>query len=128
MQKILDCIVRFSFSFMLIFFGLNQFLHFLPDPSYPAEAQAIIEAFQRSGYILYAVGILQLIVGGMLLIDRWVPFGVLLFAPILINVLLFHLRADVAGLPKVLPTFLLYVYFIFKYRSRFISVFINLLV
>lgn len=128
MQKILDCIVRFSFSFMLIFFGLNQFLHFLPDPSYSAEAQAIIEAFQRSGYILYAVGILQLIVGGMLLIDRWVPFGMLLFAPILINVLLFHLRADVAGLPKVLPTFLLYVYFIFKYRSRFIFVFINLLV
>ena len=126
MQRIIDFIARFSFSFVLILFGLNQFFHFLPNPDYPAKAQELISAFQHSGYIFYTVGTVQITLGIMLLINKYIPLGLLLFAPILVNVLLFHLCVDIAGLPKVLPTLLLYSFFVFRYKSHLIPVLKNL--
>src|SRR5690606_297742 len=123
MQRIIHITARFSFSFVLILFGLNQFLHFLPDSTYPDEAQALVHAFQHSGYIFYAVGTVQMVLGIMLLTNRCIPLGLLFFAPILVNVLLFHICVDIAGFPKVLPTLLLYTYFIFRYKSLFTSLF-----
>lgn len=119
MQRIIHIIARFSFSFILIFFGLNQFLHFLPHHGFPPEAQALFDAFQNAGYILNAVGFVQILLGITLLFNRYVPLALMLFAPILVNVLLFHLCVDIGGLPKVVPTLLLYSYFVFKYRNLF---------
>lgn len=123
MERIIHITARFSFSFVLIFFGLNQFFHFMPNPNYPTEAQNLIDAFQHSGYIFYTVGTTQIVLGITLLINKYIPLGLLLFAPILVNVLLFHLCVDIAGLSKVLPTLLLYTYFIFRHKSLFISIF-----
>lgn len=119
MQRVIHVIARFSFSFILIFFGLNQFLHFLPHQGFPPDAQALFDAFQNAGYILNAVGFLQILLGIALLFNRYVPLALVLFAPILVNVVLFHLCVDIGGLPKVLPTLFLYVYFLFEHRSIF---------
>ncbi len=69
MQRIIHITARVSFSFVLILFGLNQFFDFLPHPDYPAEAQALVNAFQHSGYIFYAVGTVQMALGMTLLIN-----------------------------------------------------------
>lgn len=122
MERIIHITARFSFSFILIFFGLNQFFHFLPDPNYPTEAQNLMDAFQHSGYIFYTVGTTQIALGITLLINKYIPLGLLLFAPILVNVLLFHLCADIEGLSKVLPILLLYAYSIFRHKLLFISI------
>lgn len=126
MQKVINIIARFSFSFVLIFFGSNQFFHFLSNPSYPAKAQELISAFHNSGYIFYAVGAAQILLGITMLINKYIPLGLLLFAPILVNVLLFHLCLDIAGSAKTLPTLLLYFYFVFKYKSHFVLLFKSL--
>lgn len=126
MQEIIHITVRVSFSFVLILFGLNHFFYFLPDPGYGAEAQALVRAFRNSGYIFYAVGAVQIAFGITLLINQYIPLGLLLFTPILVNVLLFHLCVDIVGLPKTLPILLLYTYYIFRYKSLFSSLFKSL--
>src|SRR5690606_32931681 len=93
-NKILYTIFRFGFCAMLLFFGVNQFFHFLPEHVYPKDAQALITAFSNAGYIFSAVGALQLLLGITLLFNKNIPLGLLLFAPILANIILFHLALD----------------------------------
>ena len=119
MQRIIHIVARFSFSFILLFFGLNQFLHFLPSHHFPPEAQALFNAFHQAGYILHAVGFVQILLGIVLFFNKYVPIGLVLFAPILVNVILFHVCVDIGGIPKALPTLLLYAYFVFKHRNLF---------
>jgi len=116
-------VLRFGFSFLLLFFGFNQFLHFLPPEHFPTNAQLLYEAFLGSGYILSTVGVVQIILGLSLLFNSYVALALLLFFPILVNVILFHLCLDIAGYPKVIPTLVLYTYFVVWYRQTFSTMF-----
>jgi len=123
MQSNIYHLLRFSFSLILLFFGCNQFLHFLPAEHFPTQAQVLYDAFVETGYILNAVGIVQVILGLSLLFNAYIPLTLLLFFPILLNVILFHLCLDIAGFPKVIPTLVLYTYFIVWYRQTFSTMF-----
>ena len=123
MGKLINIIARFTFGTILIVFGLNQFFHFIRLDNYSTEALYLIQAFQQSNYILYSVGIIQIILGIALFINKRILLGLILFAPILLNILLFHFFNDLFGLIKVLPTFLLYSYFVFYYRKVIKNIF-----
>lgn len=119
MQRSIYHILRYIFSFILLFFGFNQLLLFLPPEHFPTQGQLLYEAFLGSGYILRAVGVVQIILGISLLFNAYVALALLLYFPILVNVLLFHLCLDLVGFPKVIPTLVLYCYFVFFYREPF---------
>jgi hypothetical protein len=52
--------------------------------------------------VLKVVGILEVIIGLMLVLKKWVAFALILLAPISINILLFHLFLDLPGLSVAL--------------------------
>jgi uncharacterized membrane protein YphA (DoxX/SURF4 family) len=76
---------------MLIVFGSNNFLHFLQPIG---EFRSSLGA---AAYILPVVGVLEVFIGILLLLKRWVPFAAILLAPISINILLFHLFLEIPG-------------------------------
>jgi hypothetical protein len=80
--------------------GLNGFLNFLPQPSVPlpAGALAFSVALARTGYMLPLVSGTQALSGALLLANRFVPLGLALLAPIIVNILAFHLFL-MPGLP-----------------------------
>ena len=82
-------IVRIVLGIILVVFGSNKFLHFLPLAP-PPELKNI-------EYILPVVGLLEVFIGVMLLLKKWVAFVLILLAPISINILLFHLLLDIPG-------------------------------
>jgi hypothetical protein len=87
---------------LFVVFGSNIFLHFIPMPPFPATlAGDFSKALMESHYV-YVVGFLQVAGGLLLLIGRYVPLGLTLLGPVIVNILLFHIFLDRAGLPMAL--------------------------
>jgi len=71
-MKVLTIVARILLGLIFVVFGLNAFLHFIPMPPPPQNlAGDYVRVFVASGYI-YAVAILQIVCGLLLLIGRFV--------------------------------------------------------
>ncbi|NGX82875.1 DoxX family membrane protein [Aequorivita sp. KMM 9714] len=112
-------IIRTILGLGLLFFGLSKLFHFsfLPTHIYTDDAARFIDSLSDSGYIMYVVGVFEVAIGLMLVIGKWVPFALLLLAPISVNILLFHLFLDTPGLLIAIIVILLNVILIYKYWS-----------
>jgi uncharacterized membrane protein YphA (DoxX/SURF4 family) len=86
----------------LVFFlsGLDGFLHFIPQPTElpPEGAMSLGMALMKSGYMFPLIKGTEVIAGLLLLSNRWVPLALTLLAPVLVNILAFHLFLAPAGL------------------------------
>src|SRR5712691_6540428 len=116
-------IARVLLGLIFAVFGSNAFLHLIPMPPMQGQAGAFIGALISSGYI-YAIALLQ-VVGGLLLLiaARFVPLGLTLLGPVIVNIVLYHLFLEpsglaMAGLISILALFLLWVY-----RYKFPAIF-----
>src|SRR5438046_3349846 len=96
-MKITNVIVRFLLGLIFLTFGLNGFLHFLPMSSPSGTAGQFIGALFVSHYLV-AVFLLQIIPAVLLLLNRYVPLALTLLAPIIVNILLFHMLMAPSGL------------------------------
>src|SRR6266568_1417069 len=103
--------------------GLNGLLHFLPEPSVvlPEGATAFANALVKTGYMLPLIFGTQLIVGALMLVNRFVPLALALIAPFLVNALAFHLFLEPSGRPIVLAFLALEIYLAWAYRKAYRS-------
>ena len=118
-MKIATIIVRVLLGLMFVVFGSNIFLHFIPMPPMPASlATDFSKALMESHYI-YVVGLLQVGGGVLLLVGRFVPLGLTLLGPVIVNILLFHCFLETSGLPMALIVSALALFLLWRYRSHF---------
>jgi hypothetical protein len=104
-------------------FGSNAFLHFIPMPEIPGEAGAFMGALFKSGFI-YPIAVLQVLGGICLLIGaRFVPLGLTLLGPVIVNIVLYHIFLDRNGLPVAALVSLLALFLLWIYRSKFPAIF-----
>jgi putative oxidoreductase len=96
MDKLIT-LARFLLGLAYAFFGANHLFHFMapPEPVVP-EAGAFLGALTETGYMWTLVGLAQLIGGLMMFSRNMAPMGLILLAPISINILFFHLMLDPA--------------------------------
>lgn len=89
-MKIVVLIARILLGLVFVVFGLNGFLHFMPmGPMPTGNAGQFISALISSHYFV-AVAAVQVIGGAFLLIGRYVPLGLVLLGPVIVNILLYH--------------------------------------
>ena len=119
-------IIRFVLGLILILFGLNKLLMifngtgFMPQPSLPTDAQQFMSSLSASGYILPVVGALEVYIGILLILKKWVPFALILLAPISVNILLFHFFLDLSeGMIGAIVVAFLNGILIYKHWSQF---------
>lgn len=91
-------IVRITLGIILVVFGSNKFLHFIAMPPPPGSAGEFLSTLGASGYIFPMLGVVEVCIGAMMLCKQWVPFGILLLAPISLNIVLYHLCFGVPGI------------------------------
>ena len=105
----------------LVVFGLNGFFNFIPPPAtpLPEEAAAFAGALVKTGYMMQLIGTTQLIVGLLLILNRFVPLALALFAPFIINSIAFHLRLEHSGLPMAAVFLFLELYLTWTYRDAY---------
>ena len=103
---------------MFLIFGLNGFLSFIPQPKTPMPAEVM--ALMSLGYMMKINFAVQLLVGILLLVNRFVPLALALIAPILVNIVALHVFLKVPGLPIAMVPVLLELYLVWAYRKAFL--------
>ncbi len=88
---------RFTLALILVVFGLNQFLGFMPPPEAPEAGAAFLSALNDATYIFPVKAIVFLICAALLVAGR-IPLAWLLLAPITVNILIYHVRYDIEGI------------------------------
>ena len=98
MNSKLTMALRILLGLILVVFGANKFLDFMPHMEMPEPAGNLMMAMMASGYMLKLVGATEIVVGILLLIKKWVPLALVVLAPISVNMILFHLFLAPAGI------------------------------
>jgi hypothetical protein len=106
---------------MFFVFGLNGFLHFIPQPKTPMPegAAAFAGALMQTGYMFPLVMGTQVIVGTLLLLNRFVPLALALIAPIIVGIVTFHIFLAPSGLIMAGVVLALELYLAWTYRKAF---------
>ena len=117
-MKITSVIARFLLGLIFLVFGLNGFFHFIPMPPPTGVAGQFMGALFVSQYLV-VVFALQLIGAVLLLINRYVPLALAILAPIIFNILLFHLLMAPSGLPLALVATTLWILVFLGVRLAF---------
>ncbi|MDA9834030.1 DoxX family membrane protein, partial [Flavobacteriaceae bacterium] len=64
-------IIRILFGLILVIFGSNKFLHFMPMPPMPEAAGAFMGALVDSGYLMTLVALVEIVAGVSILINKY---------------------------------------------------------
>ncbi len=89
--RITSLILRVLLGLVFVVFGLNGFLHFLPMPPMEGEAASFMGALAATGYMFPLIKGTEVVAGALILSGRALPLGLVLLAPVLVNILAFHL-------------------------------------
>ncbi len=99
--------IQIILGLILIIFGANKFIGFIPAPELPEAAAGFMDALVKTGYMFPLIGVIEVITGLLLIFNKWVAFAVILLAPVAINMILFHLKLAHGGIaPAALVTIL----------------------
>jgi putative oxidoreductase len=90
-MKIVAAIARYLPGLIFLVFGSNMFLNFLPQPPPPPGAAGEFSGLLLTTHYVYAVGAVMVVSAILLLANRFVGLALVLLAPVLVNILLFHI-------------------------------------
>ena len=117
-MKIVTIIARVLLGLVFVVFGSNAFLHFIPTPPMSGPGGAFITALMDTGY-MKVVASCQVAGGLILLTGRYLPLGLTLLGPVIVNILCFHIFMDHAGLPVALVVAALALFLLWRHRANF---------
>jgi putative oxidoreductase len=120
-RKVLPTGARLFLGLVFAVFGLNFFLHFLPTPAPPPRAAAFAGALFASGYLFPLLKTTEVIAGLALLGGLFVPLALAVLAPIVINIVGFHLFLAPSGLGLALAVLAAELFLAWTHRAAFAS-------
>jgi putative oxidoreductase len=115
-------IARYLAGVIFLVMGLNGFLNFIPLPPPGGIAGQFMGALYVSHY-LWVIFAFQVIAGVLLLVNRYVPLAVAILAPVLVNIITFHVLMAPAGLPLALFVAILWAAIFIQVRPAFSELF-----
>lgn len=117
----LPTIARVLLGLMFLVFGLNGFLNFIPQPKdpIPEGAMAFVGAMMKTGYLFQLVKGTEVVVGALLLLNRFVPLALAFLAPVIVNIVAFHAFLAPSGAAMTVVILGLELYLAWAYRSAF---------
>jgi uncharacterized membrane protein YphA (DoxX/SURF4 family) len=120
-MKVATIIARVLLGLVFVVFGSNAFLQFMPMPEMTGRPAQFIGALAATGY-LQTIAALQVIGGALLLIGKFVPLGLTLLGPIIVNIVLYHLFLEPSGMPIAVVVALLEAFLIWRYWPAFAGI------
>jgi len=117
-MKITTIIARVLLGLVFTVFGSNAFLHFIPMPPMSGPSGAFIGAMNETHY-LYVVAGCQVAGGLILLIGRYIPLGLTLLGPVIVNILCFHIFMNHEGWQLASVVAALALFLLWRHRANF---------
>jgi uncharacterized membrane protein YphA (DoxX/SURF4 family) len=98
-RHIAPTVARVVLGLVFFVFGLNGFLHFIPQPPPTGVAATFMGGLAATGYFFPLLKTTEVVGGALLLSNRFVPLALTLLAPIVVNIFAFHASLAPEGLP-----------------------------
>ena len=125
-MKIVILIARLLLGLIFFVLGLNGFVNFLSMGPMPTGlAGQFIGALILSHYF-WVVAAVQVIGGVLLLVNRFVPLGLVLLGPVIVNILLYHVFLNPAGIGLAIVVAILWLIVFYGHRQYFSGIFVKL--
>lgn len=123
LKRHLPTVSRVLLGLVFLIFGLNGFFHFLPQPPMSPQVQAFAGGLMQSGYFFPMLKGIEIAAAVLLLTGVLVPFTLTVLAPIVVNIVAFHLFLAPAGMPIALLVLALELHLAWVYRATFAPLF-----
>jgi uncharacterized membrane protein YphA (DoxX/SURF4 family) len=123
-MKIAALIARIIMGLIFVVFGLNGFLNFIKGPLPPGLAGQFIGALIQSHYVWLVAGA-QVIGGLLVLANRYVPLGLAILAPVIVNILAFHALMVPAGAQMAILVTICWIIAFIPVRQHFSGLFVQ---
>jgi putative oxidoreductase len=121
-MKIASIIARYLLGLIFLVFGLNGFIHFIPGAPPPGLAGQFFGAIIAShlSWIIFGV---QAVGGALLLVNRFVPFALVILGPVIVNIFFFHLFMAPSGLPLACVVIALWIILAIRNKRHLAGIF-----
>ena len=122
MIRHLPTAARVLLGLIFFVFGLNGFLHFIPQPppeTLPAGALAFGGAMVNTGYMIQLLKGTEVVAGLLLLTNRYTTLALAVLAPIVINIVLFHVFLEPSGTELGFLVLALGIFLAWSYRDAY---------
>ena len=110
--------LRSLLGLIFLLSGLNGFVHVFPNPAM-LEAVAFYSALANSRYMVPLICLTEVAGGVMLLSGFWVPLGLTILAPVIVNIFFFHLFLAPQGLLLATALGAVELFLAWEYRAAF---------
>ncbi len=118
LSRLAPTLARFALGLPMTLIPISYFFG-LAHPPHEGEALRAVEAFVGTGYLMDLVKATELAAGLALLANRFVPLALVVLAPVMVNILAFHLFLEpgTIAFPAVLAA--LQAYLGYAHRGAF---------
>lgn len=123
MNPKLTMVLRLLLGLILLVFGANKFLQFMPSPPMEGAPADFMGALFVTGYMFPMIAITEIVAGVLLLINKWTGLALILAAIISVNIVLFHLVLAPAGIAAAAVVAVLNVILIYANWKKFKTLF-----
>jgi uncharacterized membrane protein YphA (DoxX/SURF4 family) len=123
-MKILTLVARLLLGLIFVVFGLNGFLNFLKGPMPSGLAGQFVGALFLSHYF-WVIAALQIAGGALLLVNRFVPLGLVLLGPVIVNIILYHTFLNPTGIAPAIVVTILWLIVFYAHRQYFSGIFVQ---
>jgi uncharacterized membrane protein YphA (DoxX/SURF4 family) len=122
-MKILTLIARLLLGLIFVVLGLNGYLNFLSMGPMPSGlAGQFFGALVLSHYF-WVIAALQIAGGALLLVNRFVPLGLVLLGPVIVNIILYHAFLNPSGAALAAVVVILWGIVFYGHRQYFSGIF-----
>jgi len=119
MEAKINLVARVILGMIFLVFSLNFFFPFLPQPPLEEAGMNMMVALMGTGYFMVLLKITELISSLLVLTGRYTPLGILLLAPIVVQIFCFHLFLAPSGILLAVVLVLLEGYLGYAHFGKF---------
>lgn len=118
-MKKLTLVSRYLMALILLVFGANKFLGFMPAPEMSGSADQLMSALVGAGYFMPIIGVVMILTGVSLVMKHHSALMLVIMAPITLNIFLFNLMLAPANMAISVVLILLHIIMLYAFRGSY---------
>jgi putative oxidoreductase len=123
MKNRIEMGLRILIGIMLAMSGLNKLFGFMPMHEMSEAGSGFMTALSQAKYIIPTIAIIEVFGGILLISNKAVSFALVLLAPIIFNILFFHIFLEPEGVGAGIVFTIVLGWFAWNRKNDFISLF-----
>ena len=119
-----ETIIRIILGLIILISGINKFGYWI-NIAYMEDALDFVVNFSNlgGGPFIYAMAILEILLGLALILNKFKILAILALIPLLVSILAFHIFLDLNGILIAVTVFALNIILLFINKNRFSGIF-----